>query len=78
MTKMKRCPFCGYPHPDLYANYSSKTSVWFAYVECTVCGSRSNTYKLVTPTDKDGFEEAFVACDAALSLWNTRAEDKEE
>ena len=77
MAKIKRCPFCGYPHPDLYANYSFKTGTWVTYVTCTVCGSRTKTRMIVAP-ESDGMEAVINACTDVIMAWDTRAEDKEE
>ena len=77
MGEAKQCPFCGSSGSSLWARWYRKTSKYYVWVQCDVCGAKTRGVPgtEVDPEDNNWDDEA---CRDALALWNTRKELFEE
>ena len=70
MMILKPCPFCG---SDKISKQASRGRYgWFGWIECDVCGARTNNKKLI---DQDSNDPSFFGQDTfelLADLWNMR------
>lgn len=67
---IKKCPFCG-GEPTLMSTRGRYG--FFAFVQCSFCGSQGKTYSMGKTRDDDWAESS--ASNNAIKAWNTRVGD---
>ena len=71
---IKPCPHCN-GKAYLTQSYSARSSTWFVFVKCNICGAQSKAYKSKEEPAEDWQSDN---CQDAVTAWNMRNGVKDE